>query len=171
MGGSRNSVGGYIPRERGSAGLEALVTKEDWISKRPGRAWMKVLMRLKTSLVSVFRWRPFHQPSTTPLLSPRVVRSLPSLGIVDSAWMSNLKPIASAHPMSRCPCAVCHPGMSLHALQNFPMMMPMPMPELASEKAWGSEKDDGGYIGRDTSPAWRSSDHQRRSSAMPLMGR
>ena len=45
----------------------------------------------------------------------------------------HLKPTASAHPISHCPCKVCHPGISLQALHLPETTMVIPKPELASE--------------------------------------
>ncbi|KAH7903908.1 hypothetical protein BJ138DRAFT_1107277 [Hygrophoropsis aurantiaca] len=66
-------------------------------------------------------------------------------------------PTASAQPMSRCPLWVFHPGIRRHALQNFPIVMPIPIPELASEKARTSRWGCGGVIGLDTWPVLRVS--------------
>ena len=60
----------------------------------------------------------------------------------------NLKPTASAQAMSRCLPHIFQPGRSYNALHHSLMMMPIPMLELASEKACRSMKVGGGMMER-----------------------
>lgn len=84
--------------------------------------------------------------------------------------MSSSNPTASAQAMSHWPSSVCHPGWSHQARQCGPMIILIPTPELASEKAATSMNVGGGQMG-----LWRESeervfDHQLRSKAMVFSG-
>ena len=84
---------------------------------------------------------------------------------------SNSKPTASAHPMSWFdPRIVCHPGVSFQACHRWPTMIPIPIPELASEKARWSVNSEGGLMGRCTLPLSRCSVHHSKSPAIILTG-
>ena len=50
-----------------------------------------------------------------------------------------------------------------HAHHLVLMKIPIPRPELASEKAWRSRKVGGGMMGRDTLTVFRHWSHQERS--------
>ena len=54
--------------------------------------------------------------------------------------------MASAHPMSLGPWRGCHPACKHQARQRFPMVILIPIPELASEYAFRSRKGGGGKI-------------------------
>ena len=87
----------------------------------------------KTLLASQFLLLPFHQPSTTPQLSPKTRKTWPGRLVAASDLARNSNPTASAHPMSLP--SVFHPGMSRHALHWLPITTLIPKPELASENA------------------------------------
>ena len=130
----------------------------------------KECIRRKTRLVGLFLLLKFHQPSTTPLLSPKTLKhplGPPTRGIV---LMRNSNPSASAQPMSRRPSSDCHPGMRRQARHLPPITMAMPMPELASEKACMSEMGRGAGMGlASTEESLRA--HHARSSDTPLTGK
>jgi hypothetical protein len=117
-----------------------------WIKMPPtsDMSWMC----LKMSLVGLLQLLPFHQPSTTPLLSPKTLMwvRLGAEGV--RVRMRKRKLTASAHPMSLL--LAFQPGRSLHALHLFPIVIPMPVSELASEEVftiphefwWNSEDSE-----------------------------
>src|SRR5271168_4570968 len=118
-------------------------------------------MRQKTLLVSQFLLLPFHQPSTTPRLSPKTLKNWPGKLVAQRDRARSSKPMASAHPMSL-PSAF-HPGTRRHALHRSPITTPIPKPELASEKASLSVTTAGPGMGRETAGDLSSSSHQDRS--------
>lgn len=76
----------------------------------------------------------------------------------------NSRAMASAQPMSLVPLREFRqPGMSLQAPHRLPIVIPIPISELASKKAFKSMKRWGGRISRWTSPDWSLSVHQSRS--------
>src|SRR5271155_3594657 len=118
-------------------------------------------MRRKTLLVSQFLLLPFHQPSTTPQLSPNTRKNWPGTLAAQRDRVRNSKPTASAHPMSL-PSAF-HPGTRRHARHWSPITMPIPKPELASEKASLSVTMAGPGMGREIAGELSASSHQARS--------
>ena len=92
-------------------------------------------MLLKTALTAWLQCLPKRQPSSTPVLSPCRIRSVGWSSIASVARMSSSNPTALAHPMSFFPRYVFQSAWSLQALHLDPMTMPIPKPELASEKA------------------------------------
>jgi hypothetical protein len=85
-------------------------------------------------------------PAVPPSLNNSFVITMDCEVLASCANVSETKhskPIASAQPMSRWPCNVCHPGMSLQALHLLAMMMAMPIPELASSMRQGQEVKPG----------------------------
>src|SRR5271155_5513404 len=81
---------------------------------------------------------------------------------------SSSKPTASAQPMSRL--SDFQPGKRRQALHLLPMTMPMPTPELASEKAWGSMMYFGMEMFLKRKGSWRVCDHHQRSLSVPRGG-
>ena len=84
--------------------------------------------------------------------------------------MSSLKLRASTQPMSLFPLVHFQPGRSLQACHLFPMIMPIPTPELASEKAWISIKVGGGQMVQMKVLERIFWHHHFRSLAMLLLG-
>jgi hypothetical protein len=85
---------------------------------------------------------------------------------VAMVYTSNSKAMAPAHLMSHFPLDVFHPGMRCQALQKLSIMMPRPMPELASKKARRFVESSSERIGLDTPLDCSRVDHQSRLSAM-----
>ena len=134
IGGRSLSGEGKIPRDGPSAGLDALGTYLVKISHPCIRSRRWTL--LKTSLTSGFRLRPDHQPSTTLLLSPKILNRVLGAASLRIVLTRSSIPTASAQAMSQ-PSAF-HPGASDQALHLSRMVIPIPTLELASEKAWTS---------------------------------
>src|ERR1700761_4200629 len=86
--------------------------------------------RLKTLLASLFLLLPFHQPLTTPSLSPWTTKCPGLAPKAMMLWTRNSKPTASAHRIWRC--LDSQPGMRRHARHREPMTTAIPIPELAS---------------------------------------
>ena len=121
-------------------------------------------MRRNTLFVSQFLLLPFHQPSTTPRLSPKTQKCWPGWLVAQRVRTRNLKPMASAHPMSLP--FVFQPGMRRQA-RHLPLItMPMPTPELASEKAPALMTKAGPGMWRDTFGEWSSWSHPERSAVV-----
>ena len=143
IGRRRKDAEGYTPLKGASAGLDAVPTYAVWKEDSVVFCHKCSCNRLKTSLMALLRLRPFHQPSTTPLLSPYTVKSHLCVSVSRRYQTRHSKATASAQPMSRCPLSVFHPGMSHQALHFAPMVMAIPNLELASEKAWASKRETG----------------------------
>ena len=79
--------------------------------------------------------------------------------------------MALAHPMSLGPWRDCHPARKRQARQQFLMVIPIPIPELASEYAFGSRKGGGGKIERTKVPSFSFPLHQLSSFSISLSGR
>ena len=131
----------------------------------------KSCIRLKMRLVTLFLLLKFHQPLMTPLLLPKTLKcplEPANQGIVRTR---SSKLMASTHPIS-CPppSSSLHLGMSHQALHLFWIVMAMPTPELASEKASIGDKVQGTGMGLDKTDTSLIV-HQDRSSEMPLVGR
>ena len=75
--------------------------------------------------------------------------------------MRSSKPTASAQPISRP--SDFQPGSKRQARHLCPSVMPIPKPELASEKAWRSERSIGPGMGRERLEDPRRSVHHSRS--------
>ena len=78
--------------------------------------------------------------------------------------------MASAHPMSLGPWRDCHPARKGQACQQFPMVIPIPIPELALEYAFGSRKGGGGKIEQTKVPSFSFPLHQLSSFSISLSG-
>ena len=124
-----NEVGGYWPREGASAGFCLLGMYLVYIVRLQSSD--NLWMRRKTLFVGLFPLHPFHQPSTTPRLSPWTVMCSPSFDNMHKWMTSSSKPTASAHWMSL-PWDF-HPAANFHARHFGPIVMATPKPELASE--------------------------------------
>ena len=85
------------------------------------------------------------------------------------AHTSSSKPMASAHPMLQFALRiVCHSGVSFQACHCWPMVILIPIPELASKKARWSANGEGGFMGHCMLPDLRGSVHHSRSFAIIL---
>src|ERR1700679_963467 len=119
-------------------------------------------MHWKTLFVSQFLLLSFHHPLTAPLLSPKTRKYWPGSLPVQRVRARSSKPTASAHPISL-PSAF-QPGTRRHARHRLLITMPMPKPELASEKASLSVTKAGPGMERETLGESRAWNHQERSA-------
>ena len=126
---------GYVPLEGASAKLDVLLTYVVWKEDLVALCHKCSCNCLKMSLMSLLWLHPFHQPLTTPLLSPYTVKSHLCILLSRRYQTRHLKAMASV-PMSHCPSSILHLGISHQALHLAPMVMVIPNSELVSEKAW-----------------------------------